>query len=321
MATIAVLGDVMLGRAVGERLAGDPEAAWSDELVELTRSCDLVVANLECCLSERGRPTDLLPGKPFFFRGPPQMVRALQALGNVAVGLANNHALDYGPEALLDTLEILAGAGIPLAGAGRDEQDARRGVVADGVGLLSVSDHPSEFAASEESPGIAHADLSRGVPDWVTEELKRLRGECEHVIAFPHWGPNMTTQPAPWQLDAAARLHELGADLVAGHSAHVFHGVGWSGCGPLLYDLGDALDDYAVDADRRNDLGVLALWRPGSPRELELIGLELDFCRTGLATGADANWIAARLERACRDLGTSAERIGEQRFTVLPADR
>jgi poly-gamma-glutamate capsule biosynthesis protein CapA/YwtB (metallophosphatase superfamily) len=309
----------MLGRAVGEELDSDPERAWSDDVVELTRACDLVIANLECCLSDRGRPTSLLAGKPFFFRGPPQMVRALTALGNVAVGLANNHALDFGTKALLDTLAILRDAGIPVAGAGRDQAQARRGVVTEGVGLLSISDHPVEFAASERGPGIAHADLARGVPGWVAEELARLREECDFVVAFPHWGPNMTTEPAPWQLRVAAELQDLGADLVAGHSAHVFHGVGWGRRGPLLYDLGDALDDYAVDAQRRNDLGILAIWRPGMAPEVELVGLELEFCRTRLARGAEADWIAARLDAACHDLGTRIERTGEQRFAVAPA--
>jgi capsule synthesis protein PGA_cap len=189
------------------------------------------------------------------------------------------------------------------------------------IGLLALSDHPDEFAARPGSPGIAHADLARGVPEWALSELERLRSEADLVVAFPHWGPNMTTAPARWQRRAAARLQELGADLVAGHSAHVFHGAGWSEHGPLLYDLGDALDDYAVDAERRNDLGVLALWRPGSALELELVGLKLDFCRTDLARGGEADWIAARLERACGDLGTAVDRIDEQRFTVRPVGR
>jgi poly-gamma-glutamate capsule biosynthesis protein CapA/YwtB (metallophosphatase superfamily) len=317
--TIGVLGDVMLGRAVGDQLAAEPESGWSEELLELTRACDLVVANLECCLSERGRPTALIAGKPFFFRGPPQMVRALTALGNVAVGLANNHALDFGPEALIDTLRILEAAGVSSAGAGDDVARARRGSVvpvADGVGLLAVSDHPAEFAASAQRPGIAYADLATGIPNWIADELRRLRGECRRVIAFAHWGPNMTTGPAPWQRRVAAELHELGADLVAGHSAHVFHGVGWSERGPLVYDLGDALDDYAIDPRLRNDLGVLALWRPDAEPELELVGLELRYCRTELARGAEADWIAARLHDASSPLGTAVERLGEQRFAV-----
>jgi hypothetical protein len=130
----------------------------------------------------------------------------------------------------------------------------------------------------------------------------------------------MTTEPESWQRRAAGELQEAGADLVAGHSAHVFHGAGWGRRGPLLYDLGDALDDYAVDAGLRNDLGVLAIWRPGDPEaELELTGLALEYCRTRLAAGEDADWIDHRLAQACEPLGTRVERIAEQRFRVAPA--
>ena len=88
-----------------------------------------------------------------------------------------------------------------------------------------------------------------------------------------------------------------------------------------MFDLGDALDDYAVDRRVRNDLGLMALWRPGDPQaELELIGLTLDFCHTRLAEAEDAEWIAKRLTGACEPLATRVERLGEQRFRVVPLD-
>jgi len=322
--TIALLGDVMLGRGVAERIGRDPpDEVWGPEVRELCSSCDLVICNLECCIAERGSRTERVRGKPFFFRAPPAAVRSLEAIGVGAVGLANNHALDYETEALIETLDLLDEAGIALTGAGRDDRLARRGTVVEAggarVGLVAVSDHPAEFAARPDAPGIAHAELGRRLPGWLAEELARLRAECDLVVAFPHWGPNMTAQPAPWQLRAAAEMQAAGADLVAGHSAHAFHGVGWGRRGPLLFDLGDALDDYAVNPTLRNDVGVLALWRPGgSEAHLELVGLKLDFCHTRLAEADDAEWIARRLARACAELGTRAERVGEQRFRVAP---
>ncbi|OLE36514.1 MAG: hypothetical protein AUG48_07200 [Actinobacteria bacterium 13_1_20CM_3_68_9] len=324
--TIALLGDVMLGRTVGERLAEvPPEEVWAPEVRELCRSCDLVVCNLECCISSRGEPTARIRGKPFFFRGPPQAVGSLKAIGVRAVGLANNHALDYEAEALTETLELLGEAGIAVAGAGPGESKARSGAIVEAaglrVGLVAVSDHPREFAAGRDAAGIAYGNLRRGAPGWLTDELARLAGACDRVVAFPHWGPNMTTEPADWQRRTAEGLQRAGADLVAGHSAHVFHGAGWGPRGPLLFDLGDALDDYAVDGRLRNDLGVIALWRPGdSESELELVGLTLDFCHTRLADGADAEWIAQRLTRACEPLGARAERLAEQRFRVVPVN-
>jgi poly-gamma-glutamate capsule biosynthesis protein CapA/YwtB (metallophosphatase superfamily) len=320
--TIGLLGDVMLGRSVAEVLGKvAPEDVWSPAVREIATSCDAVICNLECCISDRGRRTARIPGKPFFFCGPPKAIGSLEAVGVCAVGLANNHALDYEVEALADTLEGLRAARIAFAGAGMDVNEARNGtvVVAGGlrVGVVAVSDHPEEFAAASGTPGIAYADLRQGIPAWLEAELARVRAECDLLVAFLHWGFNMTSKPAAWQREAGRALQDAGADLVAGHSAHVFHGVGWAERGPLAFDLGDALDDYRVDAELRNDLGVMALWRPrDADRELELVGLALDFCHTRLAEGAEAEWIAARLERACAELGTAVERSGEQRFVI-----
>jgi poly-gamma-glutamate capsule biosynthesis protein CapA/YwtB (metallophosphatase superfamily) len=320
--TIGLLGDVMLGRGVGGRLTEDPpEDVWAPELRDLCRSCDLVICNLECCISTRGVPTERVRGKPFFFRGPPAALESLAAIGVGAAGLANNHALDFESEALADTLELLAEAEITTAGAGRDEAETRRASIGEAggtrVALVAAADHPVEFGAGLDAPGIAYADLRDGLPEWLSMELARVREESDLVVAFPHWGPNMTAAPAVWQVRAARAMQDAGADLVAGHSAHVFHGVGWGERGPLLYDLGDALDDYAVDNSLRNDLGMLAIWRPGDPEaELELVGLALDYCHTRPAEGEDADWIARRLDRACPPLGSRVERVAEQRFRL-----
>jgi poly-gamma-glutamate capsule biosynthesis protein CapA/YwtB (metallophosphatase superfamily) len=322
---IGLLGDVMLGRKVAEHLeAVPPPEVWAPQVRRIAASCDLVICNLECCISGRGEPTALVSGKPFFFRAPPHAVESLEAIGVGMVGVANNHALDFGPEALIDTLEFLGEASIAAAGAGADIESARRGAIVERrsarVGLLALSDHPRQFAAGPAEPGVAFAELHRGLPDWVADELAELRARSDLVIAFPHWGPNMTAAPAPWQLRAARELQLAGADLIAGHSAHVFHGIGWGERGPLLYDLGDALDDYAIDRQLRNDLGVMAIWQPGGgERELELVPLRLDYCRTGLAEGDDAEWIVRRLDHACSELGTRVERLAEARFAIVPA--
>jgi poly-gamma-glutamate capsule biosynthesis protein CapA/YwtB (metallophosphatase superfamily) len=319
--TICLLGDVMLGRTVAHMLAATPAAeVWSPGVREACTACDVLIVNLECCMSARGAPTALIPRKPFFFRAPPSGVGALQAIGTRVAGLANNHMLDFGEEALADTLVQLRAGGIVPVGADVDIERARRGVVVPArqlrLGVLALSDDPREYGAGEARPGIAHADLRRGLPEWVRTELRRLRSQAEVVLVFAHWGPNMTSRPARWQRKRGRELLAAGADAVAGHSAHVFHGVALTPPGPVLYDLGGALDDYAIDGELRNDLGLLAQWRPHAEPELELIGLRLGFCRTELAIGADADWIARRLERACGELGTSVRRLDEGRFAL-----
>ena len=53
--TLALAGDTMLGRAVAKAIAlRGPEKLIADEVVAITRSADLFVLNLECCIAERG---------------------------------------------------------------------------------------------------------------------------------------------------------------------------------------------------------------------------------------------------------------------------
>jgi poly-gamma-glutamate synthesis protein (capsule biosynthesis protein) len=222
----------------------------------------------------------------------------LGRLGVDCVTLANNHALDHGSEALLETLEHLRSAGIAGVGGGADRARARAPVLLGRGGLrltvLGASDHPADYAAGVESPGIAYG------LEWLPGAIDAL--DADAVLVTAHWGPNMVAAPQPRVRRSAAALRAAGATLVAGHSAHVFHGATEG----VLHDLGDFLDDYATDPLLRNDLGLLFLVdldRHGASR-LEAVPLKLEYCHTQLAHGEDAQWIRRRFRDACRALGT-----------------
>ena len=314
MPTIGLLGDVMLGRAVGRAVGGGRRPRMSGR--PRSASCAAPAISWSATSSAAspvgGEPTARVPGKPFFFRAPPQAIESLEAIGVGAVGLANNHALDYETEALIDTLELFDAAGIAVAGAGRDGCGAPGGVVdaADArVGLVAVADHPPQFAAGRSRPGIAHADLGRRIPDWLVAELGPLREECDLVIAFPHWGPNMATEPARLAAPGRRAMQEAGADLVAGHSAHVFHGVGWSAAGRC------SSTSVMRSTTMRSTTGcetTSVCWLSGGPvdpdAELELVGLD-----ARLLPNPARRWRGRGLDReaaghACGELGTQVER-------------
>lgn len=305
----------MLGRGVAKHLAAYPaRTLFGDDLLEVLGATDGMLLNLECCLSDRGEPA---AGRVFHFRGPPSAVEALQLLGVRCVTLANNHALDFGVDALLDTLDHLRAADIAVAGAGVDVDAARAPAILT-VGSLtltvvSFSDHPAEYAAGVDRPGIAYADLHGEVPGWLTAEVRAASATTGPLLVSPHWGPNMTREPVRHVRRAASALRNAGATLVAGHSAHVFHGV----TGMVLFDLGDFLDDYAVDPVLRNDLGLLWLLHieGAAPLSLEVVPLSLGFCRTTLARDEDAQWVRRRFREACRVEGTDVTE-GDGRLVV-----
>ena len=100
---------------------------------------------------------------------------------------------------------------------------------------------------------------------------------------------------------AAAALETAGATLVAGHSAHVPQGPH----GRTLFDLGDFIDDYAVDRVLRNDLGLLWLITldAGGPRRVEGVPVKLEFAHTRQASPVEATLLLALLEERCEAVG------------------
>ena len=316
--TVALAGDTMLGRKVGERLGRPGWRLLAPELQEIVDGADLFLTNLECCISDRGEPVRE-PGKPFFFRAPPAAADRLAEIGVRCVTLANNHALDFGAEALMDTLDRLRAVGIAAVGAGGDERRARAPAVLDAGGarvrVAAVSDHPASYAAASGRPGIAYADLARASPpSWLLDACAR-GADTGVTIVLAHWGPNMRTSPVPHVRRAAAALEAAGVSLVAGHSAHVPQGPG----GRTVFDLGDFIDDYAVDETLRNDLGLLWLVTldGDGPRRLEGVPLRLELGHTRHAGPEETRLLDSLLQQRCAAVGSSV-RLEDDRFVFEP---
>lgn len=116
---LALAGDAMLGRGVGRRIARSAtvETFCAPEVRQVLAEADLVLLNLECCVSDRGeRWPD--PSKPYFFRAPPAAAGLLAELGVDCVTLANNHALDFGYDALATPARCWNAPGCARSGPG-----------------------------------------------------------------------------------------------------------------------------------------------------------------------------------------------------------
>lgn len=255
---LLLAGDVMLGRLVNDWLKNrPPEAPWGDTM-PFFKSADLRVCNLECVISDRGEPWE--PGKkPFHFRTDPKNIEVLEKASINAVTLANNHTLDFGQQALVDTLEALDRTGIKRAGAGRDIGEASSAAYFSSAGvtvaLLSFTDNVPEWEAGAETPGVFYlpVDLSDRRAKRLLEEISSARKKADIVLVSPHWGPNWGRKPPAAQIPFARAMVDAGADIVFGHSCHVFQGVELYKGRPVIYGAGDFIDDYAVDDTERND--------------------------------------------------------------------
>ncbi|MCO8242847.1 MULTISPECIES: CapA family protein [unclassified Haladaptatus] len=265
MTRLGFAGDVMLGRLIDERQRERSVSGIWGNMEDTLRELDGFFINLECCLSARGTPwTDTY--RPFHFRADPDWaVPALESVGVDWVNLANNHILDYGPDALADTIGYLDDAGIAHSGAGETLEAACAPAFAtvDGldIAFVSFTDNTSEFAAGPDEPGTAYVDFDVTHPQAVRlvgNSLGRARdADPDLLVVSLHWGPNMRTEPTVEFREFARWLAEEGVDVVHGHSAHVFQGVEVVDETLVCYDTGDFVDDYATDSEQHNDRSFL----------------------------------------------------------------
>ena len=319
MITVALVGDVMLGRGVNETLRSmRPGEPWGDVLPALG-SADLRIANLECAITGHDRPWTRTP-KVFHFRADPRAVEVLRAARIDACSLANNHTLDFEQQGLLDTLRHLEAAGIRYAGAGRAREEAARPAFltarTDGtrrVALLAFTDNEPPFAAGPDRPGTNYLPVSMEpqVLRRVEAAVEQARGAGADVVVFSnHWGPNMVERPNQLFRRFARAVIDRGADVYYGHSAHVFQGVEIYKGKLILYDAGDFIDDYAVGERLRNDRSfVFRVSLEGRElRRLQLLPVSLQYARVELARGGEREAILGRMVDLSAEMGTNLVR-------------
>jgi poly-gamma-glutamate capsule biosynthesis protein CapA/YwtB (metallophosphatase superfamily) len=208
---VIAVGDVMLGR--GAAREAQPFAAVAPWL----RTADLALGNLECVIAEEGTPR---PG-PYRLRAPLSAVTILCDAGFDVLGLANNHALDFGPAALAEAVGRLQEAGIATVGVGPDAEATARPVIREinGVRLAflafnDVSDPEDRLEEGGWTP--ATWDRERG-----TAAIAAACAQADAVIVSVHWGYEYELRADPAQRDAAHAILDAGADLVLGHHPHV----------------------------------------------------------------------------------------------------
>ena len=204
-------------------------------------SADLAMVDLETAVTERGQPW---PGKNFHFRSPPESFDALRAAGVDVATMANNHALDYGPAGLRDTLGAIETSRFPVVGIGENAADAyrpyRTTIRGQRIAVLTALDwlEPAlkpAWSATDTRPGLAVSFD----PKRLVAAIRAVRPQVDTLIVFMHWGTEQDTCADGRQRSLARTLAAAGADIIVGAHAHRVQGAGRMGNTFVAYGLGN----------------------------------------------------------------------------------
>ena len=302
--SIGFMGDIMIGRLVNEVIAEKGyEYPWGDTL-DLIRASDLRIINLETTLTQH---TEKNP-KVFNFRALPDRVKTLKIAGIDVANLANNHILDFKDAGLMETIATLDAADILHIGAGMNSKQAKKPTIISKnnfkIGIIGYTDNELTWKATATTPGTNYIQV--GDIKTIKEQIDAIRPSVDIIIVTCQWGPNMRQQPSQEFIHYAHAIIDSGADIIHGHSAHIFQGIELYKNKIILYDTGDFIDDYAVDPALRNDQSFyfeITVSRKG-PERVKLTPVIISNMQVNRATGNEKKEIMLKMQQLSKEMNT-----------------
>ncbi len=234
LVSVVFAGDIMLeggpDRAI--RRGQDPFAG----VAHLFNGADIRLGNLECVVATVGT---VEPEKPNVFRVHPRSLKYVQRHFD-AVGLANNHSGDYGPQAFAQMLGLLKKSGLGYYGGGYDLKEAHKPLILERQGLrIAILGYdefqPRNFEADHDRAGVAWSEDEQVVRD--IKDARRV-WNADVVIPVMHWGWEEPIANAR-QRELARLMIDAGADAVIGGHPHQLQDTDSYKGKPIFYSLGN----------------------------------------------------------------------------------
>lgn len=246
--TVVFSGDILLSSYVLNNYEKSGiNGILSEELQSEMQNADITMVNEEFPFSNRGTQAQ---DKQFTFRVDPGYVKILQKMGIDVVTVANNHALDYGTDALSDTFQTLDNAGIAYVGAGDNLERASQPYVikAGGktFGFLAASRVIPEVSwnIDNRQPGM----LCTYDSAELCNAIQKAKETCDYVVVYVHWGIERENTPQDYQRQLGKAYIDAGADMVIGAHPHVLQGIEYYNGKPIIYSLGNYIFNQEINS-------------------------------------------------------------------------
>ncbi|MBI2123936.1 MAG: CapA family protein [Candidatus Wildermuthbacteria bacterium] len=259
--TLLFAGDIMLDRGVEFYSTQHNDWKWPFRKIASTlQEADLAFGNLESVISDKGKNQ----GSIYSFRAEPEALGGLVFAGFDVLSVANNHSLDYGNDALQDSIQRLKDSGIVPIGGGNNRYETNAPTLKhfytskyDSTGttiaMLAYTAAGSPlWQAGENSPGIAWVNESK-IPEF-QQDIKQAKQKADILVVSVHFGEEYQTQPSETQKLIAKSAIDAGADIVIGHHPHVVQLIEQYKNGWIAWSLGNFVFDQGFSKETMEGL-------------------------------------------------------------------
>jgi poly-gamma-glutamate synthesis protein (capsule biosynthesis protein) len=252
--TLLFGGDVMLGRSCATKIERGLNPF--DGVKQLFSGCSFAAANLECAISDLKTPADR---KKYSFRAPQRAAKSIAAAGFRVMGMANNHAHDFGHEVLRDCMLNLSREKVETVGVGATSEQAFMPKFFSLSGENRIALMAIDDLGSKGGPGGELATASDRVR--LQAAIETARSRANFVVCLVHWGIENIPTVANEQRELGRWLVNHGVDAVIGSHPHCVQPLDFYHGSPIAYSLGNFVFDGAPN---------VASWNHGALLEIGL---------------------------------------------------
>ena len=283
--SVLAVGDITVSSRMTPLIESKGAGVFFQASTDLIQSADIATASLNTSISDRGEPRY---GIEHPFQAAPGLGRAIANAGFDAVSLATPHIMDFGLEALEDTITELERYNVKPIGAGMRVEIARlpttvrvqRNDALIGHVTLFAYYRVNEFAHYTNDP-IAYAVYSE-----MTNAVEQARAKASLIVVWLHWGSKdpTTNETIGRQRIFAHALIDAGADMVLCQQLHTFGGIELYAGKPIVYSLSDFIYD-AYDKQHSHIVIPKATFTTEGLKSIELIPILTDPPKTPVRPG------------------------------------
>ena len=237
--SMIMVGDALIHRSIYEDAYNGSSYDFTkmmSKIKPITSKYDVAYYNQETILGGTEIGLSTYPR----FNSPYEVGDAFIDAGFNMVSLANNHSLDRGKTAVLNSArywnkhsDVLT-AGSYLSELERIED---RIYVKNNISYTMLS-----YTTDTNGISIPNGEnylVNVYDADRVKEDIERVRDKVDFLIVAMHWGVEYTNTPVESQKNIAKYLSDLGVDLIIGCHPHVIEPVEYVGNTMVAYSLGN----------------------------------------------------------------------------------
>jgi hypothetical protein len=247
LTTVMMTGVTALVRAIASKMERKGMTYPAHDIGDLLRSADILHINNEVPFySLCDVPDPFQVSLKFCSRE--KYLELLTSIDTDVVELTGDHLADYGEQAMLETLQIYAVAGIPYYGGGANLEEARKPLFMEHHGnkiaFIGCNDKEAYAGADAVNPGSAHCDY-----DYMREQIRALRAQGYIVIATFQYEEYTDPWATPIQMEEFRWQADSGAQIISGSQAHFAQVMEFYGESFIHYGLGNLFFDQMGRTD------------------------------------------------------------------------